>query len=136
MGIEGKDFQGLNFAGANSLELARVQVAQARADAVKNNQITNKTSVLATANENNVQAAKINDAATQFEALLLHQMFQSMWSTVSSEGMLSNSKEEQYYRDMLTEGLANSVAKGQGIGIKEVIAKEMYKTQGTEKTRK
>ena len=136
MGIEGKDFQGLNFAGANSLELARVQVAQAKVDAARNSQIANKSSVLAASKQDNVQVAKVNDAATQFEALLLHQMFQSMWSTVSSEGMLSSSKEEQYYRDMLTEGLANSVAKGQGIGIKEVIAKEMYKTQGTEKTRK
>ncbi len=63
----------------------------------------------------------------QFEALLLKQMISSMWSTVPKEGMLSNSHEEGLYRDMLNEALANSIAEGRGIGVKDVILKDIKK---------
>lgn len=65
-------------------------------------------------------------AAQQFESLLVQQMLQSMWKTVPEGGLLSNSSEEKnYYRDMLSEALANNIADGQGIGVKEVILKDM-----------
>lgn len=70
---------------------------------------------------------KAAEAAQQFEALLLQQMFQSMWSTVPTEGMLNGSREEGLYRDFLIEALADSSASGQGIGIKDVILRE-FKT--------
>ncbi|RIL10776.1 MAG: hypothetical protein DCC75_03665 [Proteobacteria bacterium] len=72
---------------------------------------------------------RTKEAAEQFEALLLHQMFKSMWSSVPKDSLLGNSREEEYYQDMFTEGLANEVAKGQGIGIKEVIAKDLLRVQ-------
>lgn len=76
--------------------------------------------------EKKVHSAKeIEDASSQFEGMLLQQMFKSMWSSVPKDGMLSGSKEEGMYRDMLNESLSNSIAEGQGIGIKEVIAREM-----------
>lgn len=68
---------------------------------------------------------KAEKAAEQFEALLLQQMFQSMWKSVSSEGMLSGSREEEHFRDMLNEGLATEIARGQGIGIKDVLLRDM-----------
>jgi Rod binding domain-containing protein len=67
----------------------------------------------------------IEKAATQFEALLLQQMFNSMWSTVPKNSLFGGSKEEEYYRDMFNEALAQSVAEGEGIGVKSVIAKDI-----------
>lgn len=64
-------------------------------------------------------------AAEQFEALLTHEMLKSMWNTVPKGELLSGSSEEQTYRDMLNEALANSIAEGRGIGIKEVIMKDI-----------
>ena len=64
-------------------------------------------------------------AAEQFEGLLLKEMFKSMWQNVPSTGMLSGSSEEQMYRDMLNEAVANSVSEGRGIGIKDVILKDI-----------
>jgi Rod binding domain-containing protein len=64
-------------------------------------------------------------AAQQFEALLVQQMLQSMWSTVPKHGLLSGSNEESMYRDMLNEALANSIAEGKGLGIKDVILKDI-----------
>ena len=68
---------------------------------------------------------EVADAAKDFEAMLLQQMFQSMWQTVPQGELLGGGKEGEYFRDMFIEGLANDVAQGQGIGIKEVISKEL-----------
>lgn len=67
----------------------------------------------------------IQQAAADFEALLLHQMFQSMWATVPQQGLISGGREEQYFRDMFTDGLARDISQGPGIGIKEVIMREL-----------
>ena len=64
-------------------------------------------------------------AAEQFEAMLLKEMLKSMWSTVPQEGMLSGSYEEGMYRDMRNESLAQSISEGQGMGIKDVILKDI-----------
>jgi Rod binding domain-containing protein len=64
-------------------------------------------------------------AAEQFEALLTHEMLKSMWNTVPKGELISGSSEEQTYKDMLNEALANSIAEGRGIGIKEVILKDI-----------
>jgi len=71
---------------------------------------------------------EIERAATDFEALLLQQMLQSMWNTVPQNGMLTGSREETLYRDMLNEQIAQAMASGQGIGIKDMIARDMRKT--------
>ena len=68
-------------------------------------------------------------AGQQFEALLLHQMLQSMWQSVPSDGMLSGGRDEELYRDMLNEAIANSVSTGKGIGIREVIAQDIKKME-------
>lgn len=73
--------------------------------------------------------AEIDKAATDFEALLLNTMLQSMWNTVPQSGMLSGTREESLYRDMLNEQLAESMATHQSLGIKEMIARDMRKTE-------
>ena len=63
--------------------------------------------------------------ARDFEALLLKQMIDSMWSSVPKDGLLSGSNEEEMYRDMLNQALASSISEGRGIGVKEVILKDI-----------
>ena len=67
------------------------------------------------------------EAATQFEALLMQQMMQSMWKTIPTKDSLLGSKDEETYRDMYNEFLAKDIAKGRGMGIKEVIERELTK---------
>ena len=69
----------------------------------------------------------IEKAATDFEALMLSQMLKSMWKSVESSGLLSGSREESMYRDMLNDSLAKDISNGQGIGIKEVIVRDLKK---------
>jgi flagellar protein FlgJ len=64
-------------------------------------------------------------AAQQFEALLVQEMLKSMWATVPQGELFSGSHEEKMYRDMLNEAVASSISEGRGIGIKEVILKDL-----------
>ena len=70
---------------------------------------------------------KPEEVASQFEGMLLKQMIDSMWSTVPKGGLLSGTNEEGMYRDMLNEALAKSISEGKGIGVKEVILKDLNK---------
>ena len=118
---------GLN-TGLSGLTRAN-EVSYRASNAVSQQQKAHNTAELDGSDLSPAKKKQIDDAATQFEALLLHQMFQSMWNTVPSEGSLMGSKEEGFYRDMYTEGLANEVSKGAGLGIKGIVAKEMYKQE-------
>jgi peptidoglycan hydrolase FlgJ len=64
-------------------------------------------------------------AAEQFEGILVQEMLKSMWSTVPKNGALTGSYEEGMYRDLFNEALAQSISEGQGIGIKDVILKDI-----------
>jgi Rod binding domain-containing protein len=72
---------------------------------------------------------ELNKAAGGFEALLLHQMLQAMWSTVDTAGLLGeNSNQYQIYQDMFQQAVADKVAEGQGIGVKQFMKKELLKS--------
>lgn len=74
------------------------------------------------------EEAEVEKAASGFEALLLHQMLKSMWSTVETTGLLGeNSHQAQIYRDMFNQAIADSIAEGQGIGVKEFLKNELLK---------
>ena len=67
------------------------------------------------------------EAAKQFEALLVQEMLKSMWQTVPKGELISGSNEEQTYRDMFTEQLSQRISEGKGLGIKEVIQRDIEK---------
>ena len=82
----------------------------------------------------NLAAQKLKDkkdvdkAAGGFEALLLQEMMQSMWSTVEFSGMFNEkSNEASIYRDMLTQAIADNTSAGRGIGVKEFLGKELLR---------
>jgi flagellar protein FlgJ len=66
-------------------------------------------------------------ASEQFEGMLVKQLLDSMWQTVPKGELLSGSQEEGLYRDMLNEAVATSISEGRGIGVKEVILRDINK---------
>ncbi|MCB0345854.1 MAG: rod-binding protein [Bdellovibrionales bacterium] len=77
---------------------------------------------------------ELDEAAAGFEALLLHNMLKEMWKTVEFTGFLGeDSNEAQIYRDMLNQALADSVAEGEGIGVKDFLKKELSKSDSASK---
>lgn len=69
--------------------------------------------------------SKMEGAATQFEGLLVQEMIKSMWATIPKDGLISGSSEEEMFRDMLNQSFAEQISEGKGIGVKEVLLKDM-----------
>ena len=77
---------------------------------------------------------QIDKASKGFEALLLHEMLKSLWETVEVKGWLGeDSNEAKIYRDMMNQAISDSIAEGRGIGIKDVVRKELEKQSGASK---
>jgi flagellar protein FlgJ len=77
-------------------------------------------------------AGQLQQAATDFEAMLVKQMLSAMWASVPKGGMLSGSQEEGFYRDMLNDEVAKHIASNQSLGIRDVILKEMGELEGSD----
>ncbi|NLF25206.1 MAG: hypothetical protein GX589_06045 [Deltaproteobacteria bacterium] len=116
--------------GTQALSEARFRKAETASAAAA--QVSNEVSVRVSGGKKAPDLAEVEKSATQFEALLLQQMFKSMWETLPKEGMLSGSREEELFRDMLNENLAKEVSEKQSIGIKKVVLSEMNKRLGLE----
>lgn len=78
-------------------------------------------------NAKDPERAKAEKAATDFEALMMHQMVNEMWKTVPKGSLLSGSSEEAQYRDMYTEALAKEIAEKQSIGVKDFLMRDFDK---------
>lgn len=107
--------------GVLSIGTAEVAPAQATADVAKVKSLKGQ----------NVKSEKeINKAAKDFEALLLHQMMKSMFETVDRTGFLGNdSNQADIMRDMFTQSISDEVAKGRGIGVADVVKREILKRE-------
>ena len=77
--------------------------------------------------------------AEQFESMMMRMMMESMRSAnkVFAEGNFLSSNETDTYRDMLDDQLALTLSKGKGIGIAEVMVRQLKGRYGEpEKTDK
>ena len=79
----------------------------------------------ASTNADTKDIAKAKEAARQFEALLLHQMFNSMSANVPKDSLIGGAREDEFARDMYNQALADSISKGKGIGVRDILEKEL-----------
>src|SRR5574340_857507 len=63
-------------------------------------------------------------AAQQFEALFLNMMLKSMREATPQEGLFDDSNT-QLYTSMLDSQLAQSLSKGKGIGLADMLVRQM-----------
>ncbi|MBZ0106814.1 MAG: flagellar assembly peptidoglycan hydrolase FlgJ [Sulfuricella denitrificans] len=63
-------------------------------------------------------------AAQQFEALFLNMMLKSMREATPEEGLFDNSNT-QLYTSMMDSQLAQSMSKGKGIGLADMLVRQM-----------
>lgn len=72
----------------------------------------------------------IHKVAQEFESLFLNQMMKAMRSAseVFAEGNFMNSNETKTYQDMHDQQLAVTLSKNQGIGLADVLSRQLLKT--------
>lgn len=64
---------------------------------------------------------KLKKACQDFEAIFVNMLLKSMKNTVNEGGLTKKSHARKMFEGMLDEEMANSISKGKGIGIAEVI---------------
>lgn len=73
---------------------------------------------------------EIKKAAAEFEAMMIAQMLQPMFESLSTDGAFGGGSGEEMFRPMLVEQYAKGIAKNGGIGLSDVVAQEMLRMQG------
>jgi Rod binding domain-containing protein len=73
----------------------------------------------------NVQQARLMQACRDFEAIFLTQLLKSMRATVPKDGLLGESREQQFYHEMQDEEMANHLAASGGTGIAEALYRQL-----------
>ena len=68
-------------------------------------------------------------AAEAFEALFLTQFVEQMFKGIATDGPFSGGSPEGHYRSMLNEQMAKALARSGGIGLADVVYKEILKFQ-------
>ena len=76
--------------------------------------------------------AQAEAVAQQFERMFIAEMLQPMFSGIETDGPFGGGQGEDVFRPMLLDQYADAVARGGGVGIADVVLKEILRMQGLE----
>lgn len=71
---------------------------------------------------------KLKKACQDFEGYFLQQIFDEMRKTIPDSGLVEKSEGHDIYNDMLYEEYSKNIAEGQGIGISDMLYKQLSKS--------
>src|ERR1051325_6767514 len=73
---------------------------------------------------------KLREAAQDMESLFVTQMLQAMRQTVPESGLLGSGSGQKLFRDMLDQELAKEISHGSGLGIGEMLYRQLAPAEG------
>ncbi len=76
--------------------------------------------------------AQAEAVAQQFERMFIAEMLQPMFSGIETDGPFGGGQGEEVFRPMLLDQYSDAIAKGGGVGIADVVLKEILRMQGLE----
>lgn len=76
---------------------------------------------------NSKDEEKLRKACTDLEAVFINMMFKQMRSTVWKSQLMGGGYAEDMYEDMLYEKYAEEASKNKGIGIGDILYKQLSK---------
>lgn len=77
--------------------------------------------------------AKLLQAAKDFEAIFVRQMLKSVEKTTAAGGSTKPTAGQSTYGSMIVDSLSDSISKGGGLGLAEVVARSMMATHNLSK---
>ncbi len=90
---------------------------------------TNKIGVPNPASDIRTENQKLREACSDFEALFLDQMFQSMRKTLPGDGIFGKSHQKEIYESLYYQEMSKKIARGEGMGIGEALYKKLQEKQ-------
>lgn len=74
--------------------------------------------------------AKVHEAAQSFESQFLSSMLQEMFAGVKTDGPFGGGVGEEMFRSIMTQAMADKMAKTGSLGISDSVQREILKMQG------
>ncbi|TCT14007.1 flagellar protein FlgJ [Natranaerovirga pectinivora] len=71
---------------------------------------------------------ELKEMCREFESYFIEQMFKEMRKTVPKSGLIQESHGEQIFTDMLYQEYAKEASKGQGMGLAQMLYKQLSST--------
>ena len=72
----------------------------------------------------------LEERAEEFEAVFLSEMLKPMWEGVETGGMFGGGQAEEIFRSLLIDEYAKTLASDGGIGVGDMVLKELIALQG------
>jgi flagellar protein FlgJ len=76
-----------------------------------------------------VKRAAIKKAATEFEAMFMGSMLESMSAGMKTDKMFGGGQAEQMYRSLMNQEYGKAIASRNTLGIADAVEKEMLQIQ-------
>jgi Rod binding domain-containing protein len=73
---------------------------------------------------------KAKDAAQRFESQFLSQMLGQMFQGIETDGPFGGGFGEEMFRSVMTDAMGREMTKAGGIGVSDMIQREILKLQG------
>jgi Rod binding domain-containing protein len=77
--------------------------------------------------------AKAREAAENFEAFYLSQTFEQMFQDIEPDSMFGGGQGEKVFRSLLFQAYGTQAAKTGGVGIADMVQKEILRMQEAQK---
>jgi peptidoglycan hydrolase FlgJ len=74
-------------------------------------------------------AQKMDQAAKDFEAVFISQMFEAMWADVKTDGAFGGGSGEKIFRSLMIQDMGKQIAAQGGIGLADTVKREMIAMQ-------
>ncbi len=90
--------------------------------------IQNSSSLKAKNMKNNLRSRndrRLKEACSDFEAIFIKQMLDSMRKTVDKSGLMDGGMAENIFQDMLYDKYAEKMSKTGNFGIKDILYKQL-----------
>lgn len=70
---------------------------------------------------------QLKEACEEFEQYFVNTLFKEMRNTVHRDGLIPKSQGEKLFEDMLYDEYSKEISKGKGIGISDMMYKQLSK---------
>lgn len=89
--------------------------------------LTNDATSVAEQGKNAKKDAELKKACADFESVFMQKMLEGMRKTIPKSGLLDGGMQEEIYTSMFDEELSKLVANGKGMGLGDMMYKQMQK---------
>ncbi len=78
------------------------------------------------------ERTKLKKAISDFEAIFINQMLKAMRNTINKSGLIDGGNSEKIYTSMIDSEVSKFIASGSGIGLYEVLSRQLIGVEGME----